>query len=58
MEGDLTWDGEYTIHYTDDMLQNCAPETCIILLTNDTPINSIKKEKTDNLLSLDCLVTQ
>ena len=38
MEGDVTWDGEYA----DDVLQNCAPETYIILLTNVTPINSIK----------------
>ena len=45
MEGDLTWGGEHTIHYTDDVLQNYASETYIILLTNVTPINSIKKEK-------------
>ena len=42
MEGDLTWGGEHTIQYTDDVLQNCTPETCIILLTNVTTINSIK----------------
>ena len=36
MEGDLTWGGEHTIQYI------CAPETDIILLTNVTPINSIK----------------
>ena len=29
MEGDLTWGGEYEIQYTDDVLQNCAPENCI-----------------------------
>ena len=40
--GDFTWDGEHTIHYTDDVLYNCTPETYIILLTNVTPINSIK----------------
>ena len=44
MEGDLTWDGEHTIQCTDDVLWNCAPETCIILLTSVTPINSIKKK--------------
>ena len=33
--------GEHTIQYTDDVLQNCTPETYIMLLTNDTPINSI-----------------
>ena len=40
MEGDLTLDGEHTIQYTDDVLQNCALEICIIILTNVTPINS------------------
>ena len=34
MEGDLTWGGEHTIQYTDDVLYNCTPETYIILLTN------------------------
>ena len=41
---DLTWGGEHTIQCTDDVLQNCAPETCIILLTSVTPINSIKRK--------------
>ena len=45
MDGDLTWGGEHTMQYTDDILQNCTPETYIILLTNVTPINSIKIEK-------------
>ena len=27
-----------------DMLSNCAPETCIILVTSVTPINSIKRK--------------
>ena len=36
MEGDLTLDGEHIIQYTDDVLQNCTPETYIILLTNVT----------------------
>ena len=44
MEGDLTWGGEHTIQYTDDVLQNYAPEIYIILLTNATPINSIKNK--------------
>ena len=34
MEGDLTWGGEHTIQYTDDVLQNYTSETYIILLTN------------------------
>ena len=42
MEGDLTWFGEYTVQYIEDVLQNCTPETYIILLTNVTLINSIK----------------
>ena len=43
-EGDLTWGGEHTIQCTDDVLWNCASETCKILLTSVTPINSIKKD--------------
>ena len=43
MDRDLTWDGEDTIQRTDDVQQNCAPKTCIILLTNVIPINSIKR---------------
>ena len=42
MEGDLTWGGEHTVQCTDHVLQNCTPETYIILLTDVTPINSIK----------------
>ena len=42
MEGDLTQDGEHTTQYIDDALQNCTPETYIMLLTNVTPQNSIK----------------
>ena len=46
MEGDLTWGSEHTMQCTDDVLWNCAPETCIILLTNVTTINLIKRRKT------------
>ena len=42
MEGDLTWGGEHTVQYTDDVLQSCTPETYASLLTNVTPINSLK----------------
>ena len=45
MEGDWTRGGEHTVQYTDDVLWNCTPETCILLLTNVTPINSIKVKK-------------
>ena len=41
MEGDLTWGGEHTIQFIDDVLQNCTPETYIIFLTSVTPINPI-----------------
>ena len=44
-EGELTLSSEHTIQYTDDVLQNLTPETYILLLTNITPINSIKIKK-------------
>ena len=43
-EGDLAQGGEQTVQYTDDVVQNCTSETYIILLTNVTPINSIKNK--------------
>ena len=45
MDGDLTWGGGHTTQCTDDVLQNHAPETCIISLTGVTPINSIKRKQ-------------
>ena len=42
---DLTWGGEHTIQYTDNVLQNCTPETYTILLTSITPKKFNKKEK-------------
>ena len=44
-ERDLTLDDETTMQYPDDILQNCTCETYIILLTNVTLINLIKKLK-------------
>ena len=44
MEGDLTWGGEHIIQHVDDVLQNCIPETHIILLTYVTPMNLIKNK--------------
>ena len=38
-----------TIQCTDDVLQNCAPETCAILLTSVTPTNSINRKKIKGL---------
>ena len=49
MEEDLTWGGEHTVQCTDDVLWNCTPETYIILLTNVTPINSIKRKTKQNV---------
>ena len=48
IEGDLTWGGEHTIQCTDDVLQNCIPESYMILFTNVTPINSIKYKINNN----------
>ena len=44
IEGDLTYGSEHTIQYSHDVLWNYAPETYIILLTNVTPIHSIKNK--------------
>ena len=41
----MIWGGEHTIQYIDDILEDCTPETYIILLTNVTPINSLKINK-------------
>ena len=35
-DGGLTWGGEHTVQCADDVLWNCAPKTCIILLTGVT----------------------
>ena len=32
----------------DDVVQNCTLETCMVLLTNVTPINSITNLKSEN----------
>ena len=45
---DLTLGGEHTMQYTSDVLQNCTFRTCIILLTNATPINLIFKKLLSN----------
>lgn len=36
MKGDLTCGGEHTVQYIVGVLQNCTPETYVILLTNVT----------------------
>ena len=56
IEGDLTWGGEHTIQYTDDVLQNCIPETLYNSINQSYPnkfnknINSNNKKKTVALL--------
>ena len=55
-EGDLTLGGEHTTQHTNKVLQNCTPQTYVILLTNVTPINSIKflKKKMKRLQTQSC----
>ena len=45
MDGDMTWGGEDTMQCTDDVLQICAPDPCMCLLTSVIPINSKEREK-------------
>ena len=40
----LTWGGEHTIQCMDNLLWNCTPETCIILLISVIPTHSIFKK--------------
>ena len=52
-EGDgrrFNLDGEHTMQYTNDVLENCTLETYMILLINVTPINSIKKQFSINVM--------
>ena len=44
MDRYLTWGDEHTTQYTDDVLQNCAPETYVILLTS-VILNKFNKNK-------------
>ena len=45
---DLTLGGKCTMQHADDVLLSYTLETCMILLTNVTPINSIKINKIKN----------
>lgn len=49
MDRNMTWGGEHPVQCTDDVLYNCAPEACIIFLTNAIIINPIKREKITEL---------
>ena len=41
---DLTLGGKCTMQYADDVLLGLTLETCVVLLTNVIPINSILKK--------------
>lgn len=45
MEDELTLDGGNTVQCIDHVSWKCIPETYIILLTNVSQINLIKKKK-------------
>ena len=45
LNGDGRKFGAVNTQYTNDIFQNCIPETCRILLTNAVSINSIKKKR-------------
>ena len=45
IDGDKTLGGEHTMENANDVLQNCMPETYIMLLTDVTPIDLIFKRK-------------
>ena len=44
MERDSTWGKGHTMQRADDVLLSCTLETCMVLQTNVTPINSIKNK--------------
>ena len=45
VERDLTWSGEHTIQYTDAVLQNCTPDTYVVLLTSHSNKFNEKENK-------------
>ena len=45
VERDFTLGSECRMQYAGDVLLSCTLETCMVLLTIVTPINSIKKKK-------------
>ena len=51
MEGDLTWGGEHTTQSTDDVLWNCASETCNFV-NQCHPNKFSKKEKKSHCVGL------
>ena len=49
MDRDLAQGGEHTVECRDDVLWNCAPKTCIILLNSVTPNKLNKKKKRSSI---------
>ena len=45
MERELTLGSEPMVQCADDNLLSCTLETCMVLLTSVTPINSIREKK-------------
>ena len=44
MEGDLTWGGEHSVKYTDDVFRTVHPKH-LILVSNVSPMHSIKTQR-------------
>lgn len=42
--GDKTLGGEHTMEHTDNVLQNCTLETCVLLINVSSPMNLIKNQ--------------
>ena len=47
-ERDFAWGDGHTMQGADDVLLSCALETCLVLRTDVSPINSIKKKRVHN----------
>lgn len=56
--GDQTWGGDHTVQCTGSVLWNCAPETCIVLLTSVHSNKSNKKGKINKRINktLSCIL--
>ena len=44
-ERDFAWGGECTMQRAGDVLTSCTLEACVVLGTNVSPINSVRKDK-------------
>ena len=45
--------GKHAMQCIDDGPENCAPETCVVLLTSVSPINSIKTNEMQKIKKKD-----